>query len=338
MNKNLKFLLISFLIIGAILKHEMISYLYMQGKGQFEVLWKAKPIEDLLNDDSVSEELKIKILLIEEIKSFAKVELSLDSDGLYTTLYGQQGKDILWNLTACEPYALKSVEWTFPIVGCVSYKGFFDLDIAKREEQELIGKGFDTRIRPVNAWSTLGWFSDPILSNNLDRSNGGIAELFIHEITHGNIFLKDSITFNENLASFIGEQGAMLFLKKKFGPESAELKEYYQSERDAQRFINHCLKGVLELDSLYQSFPEDMETAKKDEIKKLYMTHWAARLDSISFFDKTAYHGRFDKKLPNNAFFMAFDRYDSKKEAFAQQLKFEFNDDLKAFIRFYKEQ
>ncbi|WP_176214704.1 aminopeptidase [Reichenbachiella faecimaris] len=310
----------------------------MQGQGQFEVLWNAKSIEDLLNNESGNEELKLKILLVEEIKSFAKTKLGLESEGLYETIYEQNGEDILWNLTACEPYALTSVEWTFPIVGSVSYKGFFDIDRAKREEQELKESGFDTRIRPVNAWSTLGWFSDPILSKNLSRSEGDIAELFIHEITHANVFLKDSLIFNENLASFVGEHGAMMFLETRFGIGSKEVKKYAQSENDSKTFIDHCLKGVSELDSLYKTFPKEMSIAKKDSLKNLYMANWVDRLDSIPFHDELAYHGRFEEKLPNNAFFMAFDRYDSKKEAFSQQLKNEFQNDLKAFISFYKKQ
>jgi len=308
----------------------------MQGRGQFEVLWNAQDIDSFVKEESTSEELKAKILLIEEVKSFASTELGLESQALYTRIYNQEDKDILWNVSACEPHALKSVEWTFPIVGSVSYKGFFDLDRARQEEQALKKKGFDTRIRPVNAWSTLGWFPDPILSNNLKRSVGGVAELFIHEITHANVFFKDSLTFNENLASFIGEQGAKLFLVKKYGRDSEEFMTYANSERDAQLFISHCLNGISALDSLYNTFNSDLSIAKKDSLKKAYMITWVAQLDSIPFFNNEIYHSRFEKDLPNNAFFMAFERYDSKKEAFGNQLTAEFEGDLKAFINFYK--
>lgn len=338
MSRNLKYLFLTALVLLLIIKRDLLSYLLMQGSGQFEVLWNAQKLEDFLEEESVEEELKSKIKLVEEVKLFAKNHLGLESEGLYTTIYDQKGDDILWNLTACEPYALESVEWVFPIVGCVSYKGFFDLERAKQEEKELLKKGLDTRIRPVNAWSTLGWFSDPILSKNLKRSEGGIAELFIHEITHANIFLKDSLTFNENLASFIGEQGAVLFLKEKYGAESKQTIEYTRSEQDAQTFINHCLKGVSELDSVYHTFKDQMLTSEKEEIKQAYMKSWVDRLDAIPFYDQLSYHGRFEEKLPNNAFFMAFDRYDSKKQAFAYQLQNKFQNDLKAFIDFYKRQ
>lgn len=336
--KIVKWAFLIFLVLFFVTKAHLVSYLLMQGQGQLEVLWNARPVEDFLDDETVDKELKSKIRLIEEIKAFADTELGLKSEGLYTTIYDQQGEDILWNVTACEPYALKSVEWTFPIVGCVSYKGFFDLEKAKYEAQSLKEKGFDIRIRPVNAWSTLGWFSDPILSKNLKREEGALAELFIHEITHANIFLKDSLTFNENLASFIGEHGALQYLVEKYGRSSDSVEYYVQSEKDAQQFVNHCLRGVEDLRALYASFGSEMSEVDKVSFKEDYMRKWVSSLDSLPFYDQQAYLRRFEEELPNNAFFMAFDRYDSKKKDFAMQLAEDFGGDLYAFISFYKQE
>lgn len=314
----------------------LLSYLLMQGRGQLEVLWSAESVDDFL-ENSDNNKLKSKLKLVEEVKAFAKTELGLESEGLYTSVYDQKGQDILWNLTACEPFALQSLEWTFPIVGTVSYKGFFDLEKVKYEEKLLKEMGYDTRIRPVNAWSTLGWFPDPILSNNLERSEGRLAELFIHEITHANIFLKDSLTFNENLASFIGEQGAILFVTKKYGQDSDSLSYYKELEHDGQKFVKHCLNGVGNLNELYAKFNDEMSSQEKEQKKQAYMAKWVAELDTIAFNNPKIYSGRFNDKLPNNAFFMAFDRYDSKKESFDMQLQDEFDDDLKAFIMYYME-
>lgn len=334
MNKNWKWIGLVIVVLFVVSKAHLISYLIMQGQGQLEVLWNATPVDELLKETK-DKELRSKLLLVEEVKGFAKKELGLDSDGLYNTIYDQNGEDILWNLTASEPFNLQSVEWSFPIVGAVSYKGFFDLEKAKYEEGKLKEKGFDTRIRPVNAWSTLGWFQDPILSNNLKRSEGRLAELFIHEITHANVFLKDSLTFNENLASFIGEEGAMLFLTKKYGKQSDLLDKYRKSESDAQSFVKHCLKGVSELNKLYSDFTKEMTMSEKIKAKELYMQEWVAALDTIPFNNPKAYTGRFKDKLPNNAFFMAFQRYDSKKESFDLQLHNEFGADLKTFVKYY---
>ena len=338
MIKILKWLLIVLIILFLVSQGHMISYLLMQGRGQINVLWNAVSIEEFLESNIANDSLRKKAQLVCEIKQFAKQELDLNSDGLYTTIFDQQGEDILWNLTACEPFKLKSKEWNFPLIGKVSYKGFFDLDKAKYEEKILKNEGWDTRIRPVNAWSTLGWFSDPILSKNLKRNEGALAELFIHEITHANVFLKDSVTFNENLASFIGEKGAELFLKQKFGEKSIQVEQYQQSNHDAQLFINQCLKGVSELNQIYNQFSPQMTIEKRSELKVEYIRKWVMQVEELPFFDKKNYHNRFDKELPNNAFFMAFDRYDSKKELFSKELIDRFDNDLKAFIKYYKEQ
>ncbi|UXX79571.1 aminopeptidase [Reichenbachiella carrageenanivorans] len=330
--------IVGLIVFWVWVERELLAYLIMQGRGQVEILWQARDIVEVLEDESVDPEIKGKILLVDEVKAFAEQRLGLESAGLYTKLYDQQGKDILWNLSACEPYELRSVEWRFPIVGSVSYKGFFDLASAQSEQQALEAKGLDTRIRSVNAWSTLGWFSDPILSKNLKRSEGSVAELFIHEITHANIFLKDSLTFNENLASFIGEEGARLFLVDRYGKDREAYQVYVEAAHDAQLFVGHCLNGVSELTHLYASFDDMMSIEEKSQAKQVYLSNWVARLDTIPFFDNVRYQGLFEDVLPNNAFFMAFERYDSKKENFKKQLETSFKGDLAAFVTYYKMQ
>lgn len=324
------------LMLG-ILEIPLISYLLMQAGGQLEVLWNARAIDEVLNDETFDESIKGKIMYVKEVKHFADSALGLKSANLYTTIYDQKGEDILWNLSASKPFALESVEWNFPIVGSVSYKGFFNLKKAKIEEEDLMRQGYDTRIRPVNAWSTLGWFSDPILSKNLRRNKGSIAELFIHEITHANIFIKDSLSFNENLASFIGEQGAEQFVRVKFGAESMEYLTYVQSEHDVKKYTSHCLEGLKGLDSLYGTFHSSWSAIDKRKAKKNYILGWKSQLKSLVFFDCELYHNLFRNKLPNNAFFMAFERYASKKEDFEIQLRQQFQGDLGAFVQFYNQ-
>ena len=122
-------------LIVIIANWPLIAYLIGQGKGQFKVLNQAIPIEEFLEKPNLDTGLKDKILLIKQVKEFCSQELGMEPGEKYTTIYDQKGEDILWNLTACEPYALVSKEWSFPIVGNVSYKGFFDLELAKKEEQ-----------------------------------------------------------------------------------------------------------------------------------------------------------------------------------------------------------
>jgi len=328
-------LLVSSLLM--VLNQDLLKYGFMQAKGQLNVVWNAKPIEVVLADVNFPDSLKQKIELMQEIRQFAIDSLGLKDTKNFTSVYDQKGTDILWNLSACEPYELKSVQWSFPFLGSFSYKGFFELDKAKEERAQLEEKGLDTRIRTVNAWSTLGWFRDPILSNQLNRSEGSLAELVIHELTHATVFFKDSLSYNENLASFIGEKGAVRFLNYKYGENSVYIKQYLDSEHDYMKFTNHMLSGTKKLDSLYKSFTTEMDDALKSNKKQSMVSKIIQSVDSISFKNPKRFSGLFSEQLPNNCYFLSFHRYFSKIDQFEIQLKEKFNGDLKAFIRYQKE-
>ncbi|MBA3901938.1 MAG: aminopeptidase, partial [Bacteroidetes bacterium] len=217
--------------LGAILlfNFSLVGYGFSQLKGQLAILLNTQPIEEVLADPAFPDSLKTKLILIQEIRAFAVDSIGINPSENYTTFYDQKGKDILWVLTACEPYELKAYEWTFPLLGAVQYKGFFDLEKGKKEEEKILNSGLDGGLGRVGAWSTLGFFKDPVLSNMLAYEDGNLANLIIHELTHGTLFVKGDVEFNENLANFIGDQGAIRFLKQRYGEESAELKEYLES-------------------------------------------------------------------------------------------------------------
>ncbi|MEQ6121066.1 aminopeptidase [Reichenbachiella sp. MALMAid0571] len=316
---------------------DLLKYGVMQANGQLKVVWNAKPIGDVLSDVNFPDSLKMKIELMQEIRQFAIDSLGLKDTKNFTSVFDQKGEDILWNLSACEPYELKSVQWTFPFLGSFSYKGFFELDKAREERAELEKKGLDTRIRTVNAWSTLGWFRDPILSNQLTRSEGSLAELVIHELTHATVFIKDSLSYNENLASFIGEKGAVKFLNFKYGASSAYANQYVNSEHDYVKYTNHMLVGTKKLDSLYQSFTADMNDSLKSRKKQMMISKIIQAVDTVSFKNPQRFKGIFSERLPNNCYFLSFHRYFSKIDQFEIQLKNQFDGDLRAFIQYQKE-
>lgn len=160
----------------------------MQAKGQWDVISDAKPIDDYLHNPEYPDSLKTQILLIQHIREFAFDTLGLDRTDAYTTLYDQKGKPLLWIITACPAYKLEPYRWEFPIAGKFPYKGFFNLDLAKKEAKVLKEQGYDVRVGNINAWSTLGVLDDPILSNMLARKEGELAELIIHELTHGTLY------------------------------------------------------------------------------------------------------------------------------------------------------
>lgn len=301
------------LLIWGIFNRSLLQYGLQQAKGQLEVILNAKPLEDFLNDPTYPDSLKSKIKIAQKARLFAIEELGLKESNNYTKMYDQKGKVILWNVSACDPYKLEAYEWKFPFLGSMPYKGFFKLEKAKQEKKRLENEGFDTRIRPVGGWSTLGILNDPILSNMLSRSEGALAEVIIHEMTHSTLFVKDEITFNENLASFIGEEGALLFLEKEFGAHSPQIRKYQQAEQDSRKLRKHLLSGSKHLDSLYSALSLIESDSIKSKKKKRAIHEIVSGIDTISFHNQR-YKALFKDQLPNNAHFMSYQRYHSQKD------------------------
>src|SRR5690606_3806447 len=126
------------------------------------------------------------------------------SDGNYSEVAWLDRRYVSWTVSASDPWRLQPYEWSFPIVGRVPYLGFFKEEEAREKEQELIQKGLDTYLRGVSAYSTLGWFEDPLLSSMLNYEDHVLAETLIHELVHTTIWIKNSTDFNERLASYLG--------------------------------------------------------------------------------------------------------------------------------------
>jgi predicted aminopeptidase len=320
------------LSIYIIFNFKTVAYGIQQLKGQIAIVTGAKPIENFLADPSFPDSLKKKLQLIEEIKRFAIDSLGLKETKNYSTLYDQKGKPLLMNLTAAERFRLKSYNWNFPLLGTVSYKGFFDFEKGQAEADALREKKYDVEYSPVSAWSTLGWFRDPVFSGMLKRNEGQLAELIIHEMTHATLYLKSSVDFNENLASAVGETGAEKFLRSKFGMNSSQLEKYLNEQEDYNRFANHMLAGTKLLDSLYLTF-ENKNDEDKFQLKKEMISRITESLDTVPFHN-VKYKNRFkNDELPNNAYFMSFMRYDSQKD----EMKKVLNEKFKGNIRDYLE-
>jgi len=336
-----KIILIIVLIISSfcIWNCGVIVYGIQQGAGQLHIVNNARPMKEVLADTSFPDSLKPKLLLIEEIKKFAVDSLGIKESDNYTTVYDQKGKPSMYVVTACEPYKLKAYEWHFPFLGKFTYKGYFKKERAEKEANRLKEEGYDTEVGTAKAWSTLGWFKDPILSSMLQDEPGKIARLIIHELTHGTLYIKDSVEYNENLATFVGDQGAVLFLKYKYGVESKEMKDYIGHISDIERYANHILKGLDTLQKIYNSEafqyikPNEKEVQKKLVIRKILQS-----ADTLTFYDKS----KFKKALSpdfevNNTFFMTYVMYREEQNIFEEEFKTKFNSDFKKYLAYLKE-
>lgn len=328
-------------LVLAVWQYELLVYGISQARGQLKIIYESREIEKVLQDPQVPDSLKQKLKLVQEIKAFAIDSLGVQNSDSYTTLYNQHGKPVLWVVTACEPFSMEDKKWNFPILGSFSYKGFFDYDKAIKEKKKLTDEGYDTGIRTVSAWSTLGILNDPIMSGMLFRHVGDLANTVIHELTHGTIFIKNDLKFNENLASFIGNEGARKFLRYKYGKNSPQYQYYDTYMSDRKRYVNHMLRSTQHLDSLYQSFTPDMPDSVKAVRKSEAIRNILIDMDTIryenQYYLKLTDNLQQKDPLPNNTFFRSYVRYEADLDEFNAVFKNEFNKNLKAYLTYLKE-
>lgn len=331
------------LVVFGLWQRELVSYGWMQARGQLQILWNTKPVSEVLANPAFPDSLKQKIELIQEIKRFAIDSLGLDKSGSYESFYDQQGKPILWVITAAQPYQLVARQWHFPILGTFSYKGFFEKDRADTTVAELKREGLDTRIGEVSAWSTLGFLNDPILSSFLDRPVGSLAELIIHELTHGTLFIKNSLEYNENLADFVGEYGALRFLAMKYGVNSNPYRDYLATKSFYERYDGHILRGTQTLDSLYRTFKPTTAVAVKDSLKWQTIRQIVVSSDTLTDERskdpvRSLKKRRLDKlNLPNNAYFIGYLTYRKQQNRFRQEFDNQFGGNFKRYLTYLKQ-
>ncbi|MCB1684004.1 MAG: aminopeptidase [Pseudomonadales bacterium] len=189
--------------------------------GQLSLLTRRQPVERLLtelDDAHPSEEsaetgtddraaLRASLERSRRILDFAETRLLLSADGAYRSYVALSSDHVVWNLYAAPALSLEAKHWCYPVVGCAPYRGYFSRNDADRYRQRLVGEGLDTYMAGVAAYSTLGWFKDPLLSSFLSWPEADLAQLLIHELAHLKLWIKGDVRFNESFASFVGRQG-----------------------------------------------------------------------------------------------------------------------------------
>jgi predicted aminopeptidase len=325
------------LLMGLVFwQYRLVEYGISQGYGQLRIIWNARPLEEYLIDPAFPDSLKQKLVLIQEIRQFAVDSLGINESDNYTTVFNQQGKPVLWIVTASPPYKLEALEWKFPLIGSFSYKGFFDYQRAKRDEAVWKKQGMDTEIDEISGWSTLGWFKDPILTNWLSRSEGQLANLIIHELTHGTLYVKNNVEYNENLASFVGDHGATQFLTIKYGRDSQEFRRYEEGKIFREKYSEHILRGSRQLDSLYMTFLPHFTPAQKDTLKYSLIRQIIRSADTLSVNGKPR-RLKWEEPLPNNTYFLGYVRYRAKQNQFEEEFRTRFNSDFRKYLTYLKE-
>jgi predicted aminopeptidase len=212
-------------------------------------------------------------------------------------------------VSAAAKDSFTAYEWWFPVVGKVPYKGFFNVEDARRERDRLQRKNLDVWVRGVDAFSTLGWFKDPLYSYMRDYSDYRLANLLIHELLHATVYLKGQSQFNEELAEFVGTEGARLYIEQKYGGASPEYQAVFDSEADSKTFVAYLRGLIVELEELYRSAaPQSREEklTRKAEIIKASQERFTRDYDAL--FKGPDYRG-FAELPVNNAYLELYRLY-----------------------------
>ena len=235
-------------------------YTLKQGSAMLGYLGRAVPLESLLeaeagadNGDAVSEAEKNRrfVELVEDIRRFAGAELGLAMSKNYTRYVRLDRNFLAAVVSASAADSFTRHEWHYPVVGVMPYKGFFNAADARRERVKLEKKGLDVWVRGVDAFSTLGWFRDPLYSYMRDYAPHRLADLIIHEQFHATVFIKGHVQFNEELAEFVGSEGARLYMESRYGADSEAYRAMFAGKDDNRAYVDFIRELIAELETVY---------------------------------------------------------------------------------------
>ena len=303
------------LAAAAVAGCESITYYGQAIGGQLSLFSRTRPVEDWLADPETTPELRARLLKAREIREFASRSLALPDNGSYHAYAQLDRPYVVWNVYAAEEFSVDAKQECFPFAGCVSYRGFFSESEAKRHAENLRKQGYDVYLGGVVAYSTLGWFDDPLLSTFIGFADTQLARLVFHELAHQKVYAKNDTAFNESFAVTVEEEGVRRWLDAE--GRSAELAAFRAAQQRRRGFAARVKQARERLALHYQGniSIEEKRQLKRGEFDRL-------RID---------YPGIVPAE-PNNAFLVSIALYTEMVPAF-ERLLAECKGDLPEFYR-----
>ena len=300
--------------------------------GQMAVWDKEQSIDELLAAPSTAGPLRGKLQTVLAIREFASSALALPENDSYRSYADLQRPYVVWNVFAAQPFEMSLKRWCFPFAGCVGYRGYFSKTDAEDFAQQVAREGLETYVSGVAAYSTLGWFDDPLLSTVMKRSPARIAGLIFHELAHQQLYVEGDTAFNEGFATTVQLEGVRRWLDK--NGDEQQRQDYAQFQRQQNDFVTLVIEARDKLQTIYgQPLPvAEMVAHKKTiktELKQQYQQlkkQW-----DIPVAKSTGYDAWFAQDL-NNAQLAAVTTYRDYVPAF-QRLLAKQGGDLAAFYR-----
>ena len=294
--------------------------------GHLDLMARRQDVGALVNDESTPPNLRRKLERAETIRAFAVEELALPDSGSYRS-YVDVGKPyVTWNVVATPALSLEPKTWCFPVVGCVTYRGYFEEADARSYGDELAADGLDVTVVGARAYSTLGWFDDPILNTILFDAEYRFAGTLFHELAHERVFVSGDSAFNESYAVAVEREGVRRWLARTGGPGMQRAYEEEHARREA--FLSVVMSARNRLEALYASDLDDSEKLRDkaaifDSLRRDY-----AKLKA-GWGGYAGYDGWFEEDL-NNAKLALLDTYNVHVVAFEVMLA-EQNGDMERF-------
>ena len=228
-----------------------LGYYWDSASGHLAVMQQRVYIDDLLADDSLDAGLRERLALVGEIRRFAVEQLALPTGNSYRSYVDLQRPWVVQNLFAAEEFSTRLQQWCYPVIGCAGYRGYYDEDALRAFADELRAQGLEVHVSPVPAYSTLGWFDDPVLSSFIRWPDYRLAGLLFHELTHQRVFVDGDTVFNESLASAVQQAGTEYWLEQT--QRQAQRREYARWLAYRTEVVELILDTRRELARLYAS-------------------------------------------------------------------------------------
>ncbi|HSM15407.1 MAG TPA: aminopeptidase [Gemmatimonadales bacterium] len=288
-----------------------VRYLTRAGFEETRILQARQPIERLIRDSSLASDTRASLSLVLQSRDYAAA-LGLEAKKTYTT-FADVGRDTLLMVLSASPKdCLCPHTWKYPIVGRVPYKGFFDFDMARDAADEMERRGYDTYLRPSAAFSTLGWFNDPLLSTALERDSTELSALVFHEIAHNTLYVKSATPFNESFAQMVGYRAAQSFFQSR--GDSARAERAAGRWHDEVLLSGYYTELSRRLDSIYGSGADStaLDAGRSD------VARWAREQlqDSLAPRFRTYRIGPLTERPINNARIIAARIYRTRLDLF----------------------
>lgn len=292
-----------------------VGYYAHLAHGELSLMSARRPIDKVIADPVTDPKLKSKLELAEQARAFASDHLDLPRNGSYTRYADLHRPYATWNVFAAKEFSVEPVKHCFPLIGCIDYRGYYDREHADREAASMKSQGYETYVGGSAAYSTLGWFADPILNTMIRWGDDELIGTIFHELTHQKIYIKDDSAFNESLAMFVQQEGLRQW-RDIHGLPPADVTAL-QRENE---FTELVLQTRDRLKTLYATklAPDEMRRRKQEEFTRLRADY--ATLRDTKWHGDKGYDDWMTGEL-NNAKLLPFGIYNTWVDAFAALYK-----------------